>query len=101
MNLYQPKQGFHFIVHSPDEFPSDSSEHFYNFWMYMDIRIEPELTFVGGNLKSASSERRNCLYNHESQLRFFQVYSKQNCEHECQSLEFEQQCGCVPFYMLS
>jgi Amiloride-sensitive sodium channel len=89
------------IVHPSHELPSDSSFHFYQMMQYWMIDVFPRQTLVSDEVKQMSIQRRNCYLEHEKTLELFQVYSKQNCQHECQSFEFARRCGCVPFYLLS
>lgn len=101
LKLYKPKSGLLFIIHSPDEYPSDSSYFMHNHFQYTTLQIDLELVLIGEDLKSISSERRNCFFDHEKRLDFFKVYTKENCEHEHQSRKYFEKCGCVPFYLIS
>jgi Amiloride-sensitive sodium channel len=96
------RRGLHFIIHPTDELPSDSSFHFYQHKLHQTlIEIFPQKTIITEELMQMSPERRNCYFNNEKVLELFKVYSKHNCEHECQSLTIAEMCGCVPFYLLS
>lgn len=92
------KPGYHFIIHSTNEFPSAMSTHFYQFIHETGVLVTPEATLVSDDL---TLDRRNCYFDREKQLKLFKVYTKQNCEHECQSFFLLERCGCVPFYFLS
>jgi acid-sensing ion channel, other len=93
--------GFICFIHRPNELPSDASAHFYHDYNYTDVVIYPQQTLISDEVRQMSIQRRNCYLEHEKSLELFQVYSKQNCEHECQSSAFARRCGCVPFYLLS
>lgn len=97
----EPVDGLHLIVHPADELPSDSSSHFYQQFHHSVIDIFPQQTLISNELKEMSFQRRNCYLDREKQLKLFKVYTKQNCEHECQSFAFAKQCGCIPYYLLS
>jgi acid-sensing ion channel, other len=43
---------------------------------------------------------RFCYFPHEKQLKFFKVYNKINCEHECLAELTRNACGCVQFFMV-
>lgn len=101
MNFYQEKKGFHFLVHSPYEFPNDAAFEFFVDFQYFHVKLEPQMMLIGEDLKAVSSERRDCYFDHEKPLNFFKVYTKYNCEHECQSQIFAEKCGCVPFDLIS
>jgi amiloride-sensitive sodium channel len=44
--------------------------------------------------------RRNCYLENEKTLKFFKVYTKNNCENECLSDFMLNRCGCVEFFMI-
>jgi acid-sensing ion channel, other len=93
--------GYHLIIHRTDELPSDSSTHFRQNFHHTNVMIFPQQTLMSDELKQMSPQRRNCYLDHEKNLELFKVYSKQNCEHQCQSFAFSDRCACVPFYLLS
>lgn len=97
----EARLGFHLIVHPPDELPSDLSIHFHQFLSHSTILVSPHQTFISDELKKLSTLRRNCYVEKERNLELFKTYTKQNCEHECQSFAFSKNCGCVPFYFIS
>ena len=51
------------------------------------------------NLKILHS-RRNCYLENEKLLKFFKIYTKNNCENECMSAFMLSRCGCVEFFMI-
>jgi outer membrane receptor for Fe3+-dicitrate len=93
--------GFTCFVHRTNELPSDASARFYQHFNFTQVKIYPHQTLLSDGVTRMGIDRRNCYFEHERSLELFQVYSKQNCEHECQSFAFARQCGCVPFYLLS
>jgi acid-sensing ion channel, other len=101
-NIFKPYDGSRILIHNVDEFPSDSSFSFnYVILHYSLAEVTPELTLLSSGLKSQSVEKRNCFFNDERPLRYFKVYSKENCKQECGSLQVASTCGCVPFYLIS
>ena len=44
--------------------------------------------------------RRNCFLYQEKKLKFFKVYTKNNCENECLADFMLSNCGCVEFFMI-
>lgn len=46
---------------------------------------------------------RNCYRDVESEnlLKFFKIYSEDNCIHEHLSEFINESCGCVPYFMIS
>jgi Amiloride-sensitive sodium channel len=105
-NAYKSESwiGCQFIVHSPYELPSETSfinYHYYHFFYSTIVNIFPKQILISDELRQMSVKRRRCYVENERKLELFKVYSKQNCEQECQSLAFTDRCGCVPFYLLS
>jgi acid-sensing ion channel, other len=100
-NSYEARAGYHLIIHRNDELPSFSARHLY-FWNQKTfISIWPDQVLLDDNVKNDSPKMRNCYFKYEKNLKLFRLYSKENCEHECQSLAFARSCGCVPFYLTS
>lgn len=66
-----------------------------------DILVTPKLQLIDNILKSWQPEKRGCFLEHEKDLKYFRIYTKVNCEHECLSEATLKTCGCVPFYMIS
>jgi Amiloride-sensitive sodium channel len=97
----EARTGLHFIIHPTDELPSDSSIHLYQYLHHTTIDMSPQQTLISDGLKQLSFQQRNCYFNYEKSLELFKVYTKQNCEHECQTFAFLKLCACVPFYLLS
>lgn len=95
------RSGAHFIIHPGNELPDDSSYHFHQFYHHTIIEIYPRQTIASNEIKVMSVQQRNCHFDHEKVLELYNVYTKQNCEQECQSFAFAKRCNCVPFYLLS
>jgi Amiloride-sensitive sodium channel len=96
--------GCQFIVHSNYELPSETSfinYHYFHYYYNTIVNIFPKQILISDELRQMSVKRRRCYVENERKLELFKVYSKQNCEHECQSLALADRCGCVPFYLLS
>lgn len=100
-NLYQPLVGFYIIVHSPDEYPLNVGSQYNEIKAVSgSVSIDPEMFLLDDDLKALPIEKRSCYLPGERNLTFFRIYTKGNCEHECMSLAIEEQCGCLPFYII-
>lgn len=100
-NNYQPLDGTRVIVHNTDEFPFRTGKHVHHrIGETIDILYSPLLSIIDENLKSWRPEKRNCFLRHEKKLKYFKIYTRINCEHECLSEAMLQACGCIPFYMI-
>lgn len=101
-NDFHPSNGSRLIIHNTDEFPFRSGQHVQHKTNEMlHIDYTPSLTVVDKKLTSWPPEQRNCFMEHEKKLKYFKIYTKVNCEHECLSDAILQTCGCVPFYIIS
>lgn len=63
------------------------------------VSITPNVVTTSNDVRKYSSKMRQCFFNSERELRFFKVYTKSNCEHECLANFTKNQCGCVKFVM--
>lgn len=101
-NDHQPLDGSRVIIHNTDEFPFRTGHHKQK---HMDetinIMYTPILNILDETLKTWKPEKRNCYLDQEKNLKYFKIYTKANCEHECLSAAMLQTCGCIPFYMIS
>lgn len=50
------------------------------------------------NLFQWKPRTRNCYYQHERILKFFKIYTANNCEIECRANHSLKMCGCVAYY---
>jgi Amiloride-sensitive sodium channel len=100
-NSFEARAGYHLIVHQNYEMPSvtGTNVHFWN--QRVIIHIYPDQYLLDDDLKHDSLDKRNCYNKDERNLKLFRIYSKENCDHECQSFAFSRICGCVPFYLIS
>lgn len=65
------------------------------------IKIYPKLTTTSNGLLSYKPNRRQCFFAFERRLRFFKMYTQNNCEAECLSNFTKNECKCVKFSMPS
>lgn len=63
------------------------------------VEIKPVYRTTAEDVRKLPVRDRNCLYNSESNLKYFQVYSSVNCELECTANIMEEECGCVQIYL--
>lgn len=65
------------------------------------ILISPTVIVASEGLRSYSPDVRQCFFDSERILKYFRVYTQQNCELECISNYTLSKCGCVEFSMAS
>ena len=50
-------------------------------------------------IKSIPPEDRNCYFDDEVDLNFYEKYTFINCQLECAILEAEKSIGCIPWHL--
>ncbi|XP_061393667.1 pickpocket protein 28-like [Musca vetustissima] len=96
----EASQGYKLLLHSPDDVPQ-VSKHFLHIPMNEEttIAVLPSMMTTSKAIAKYSPEKRQCYMAKERQLRFFQVYTENNCELECLTNFTLHRCGCVKFSM--
>ncbi|XP_065087743.1 pickpocket protein 28-like [Ochlerotatus camptorhynchus] len=96
-----PVQGYKVLLHSPADYPQISNRYIH---IPLDqevmIAVKPLITETTHKLQHYSAERRQCFFSHDRSLRFFRVYTQDNCNLECLTNYTLQRCGCVRFSMI-
>ncbi|XP_058464039.1 pickpocket protein 28-like [Malaya genurostris] len=95
-----PVQGLKVLLHSPADYPQVSKK-FIRVPLNQEVTIavKPQMIVTAETLRNYAPERRQCFFDHERYLRFFQVYTQDNCELECLTNFTFRYCGCVKFSM--
>ncbi|XP_038106192.1 pickpocket protein 28 [Culex quinquefasciatus] len=95
-----PIQGFKVQVNTPTEYPV-MSKRFIRVPLDEEVvaLIKPQFVGTSWKLHDYEPARRNCYFEHERPLRYFRIYSQDNCELECLSNYTLSLCGCVKFSM--
>jgi acid-sensing ion channel, other len=101
-NYFETCKFWSFIVHSPFELASsyDAETEIIeaHFGTDVDVLITPEIIRTDETLRSYEPKKRGCYFEDERKLKFFNVYTKQNCEFECFSGAYFSS-ECKPFYL--
>lgn len=63
--------------------------------------ITPYLIKAADGLRKYAPNTRKCYFASERRLRFFKLYTKNNCELECLATFIKQECDCVKLSMPS
>lgn len=66
-----------------------------------EIFIKSKMVTTSEKLRSYTPNERQCFFNSERQLRFFKIYTQNNCEAECLANFTKRECGCVKLSMPS
>lgn len=93
-------QGFKVILHSPNELPRVSTNYFrVPLQQEVLVNVIPNIMTTSQALDGYKPERRLCYFEKERHLRFFKLYTENNCEVECLANLTLKKCGCVKFSM--
>lgn len=67
----------------------------------IEFTIIPKVTNITKEVRKYEPLQRGCIFNAESSLRFFKIYTLNNCWIECLANITKETCGCVSFSMPS
>ncbi|XP_075167589.1 pickpocket protein 28-like [Haematobia irritans] len=92
--------GFKILLHSPDDVPT-MSKHFVHVSMNknMMVVVKPNMITTSPGIADYRPHKRQCYLSQDRQLRYFKIYSQNNCEYECLTNFTYNLCGCVTFSM--
>ncbi|KAM7363079.1 ripped pocket [Cochliomyia hominivorax] len=95
-----PIQGFKVLLHSPDDVPLVSKQ-FVRIPMSKEVSIavKPNMITTSAGISEYHPHRRQCFLNCERYLKYFKIYTQNNCELECLTNFTFAKCGCVKFSM--
>lgn len=95
-----PVQGFKILLHNPEETPRVSQQYFRApLNQEVIVAVQPDMMTTSEGLKEYNPARRHCYFPGEKLLRFYKVYTQQNCEIECLTNNTLNTCGCVSYHM--
>jgi acid-sensing ion channel, other len=95
----------YFLVHSPYEYPGNFDETGmieFDYAFDFEVLISPEIIKTDADLKSVDPMKRGCYFQGEKQLKYFNYYTRRNCESEClvDALHKNVKINCTPYYMV-
>lgn len=100
-----PIQGFKLYLHSPADAAVQLSKIYTEIHLSpkyeINIAVKPNVITTSENLRSYDAKIRQCFYSTERSLRFFKVYTENNCRLECLANYTLSKCNCTAFYMPS
>lgn len=90
------------MLSGPGETPTASARYFQAAPSEkVDILIRAKMIKTSKKLRSFSPNQRQCFFQSERQLRFYKLYTQNNCEVECLANFTKIECDCVKFSMPS
>lgn len=90
---------FQVTFHNAQDYPAEN-----NNAKLLGVQEETLVQLTGNLIKCSSSvleldaEQRQCAYDEELKLDYFQFYSPVNCLTECRMKYILKVCDCLPFY---
>ncbi|XP_077285510.1 pickpocket protein 28-like [Arctopsyche grandis] len=95
-----PVQGFKVSLHTPVEMPQVSQQYF-RVPLNQEViaAVKPNMITTSEGLKSYNPKRRQCYFPNERKLRYYKVYTQNNCDLECLTNYTDFLCDCVTFSM--
>lgn len=92
-----------FLIHPPNELPASFEQIRLNsmrFGAAIDIIIKPQVIETDEALRKFTPSERDCYFANEKKLKYFKIYTKQNCYSECASDRALEKCKCVLFHYI-
>uniref|UniRef100_A0A182IM43 Pickpocket n=1 Tax=Anopheles atroparvus TaxID=41427 RepID=A0A182IM43_ANOAO len=92
--------GFKIIFHSPTESPKIT-----DYAQYIPVGSEnriiitPKINDAAEKIRKVVQSQRQCVFANEANLTYYSVYSRNNCELECEAKLILENCGCVLYYL--
>nr|CAD28127.1 putative sodium channel [Anopheles gambiae] len=92
--------GFKIIFHSPSETPKIT-----DYAQYIPVGTEnriiitPKINDAADQIRKVAQAQRQCVFASEANLSYYSVYSRNNCELECEAKLILENCGCVLYYL--
>ncbi|XP_067004779.2 pickpocket protein 28 [Anabrus simplex] len=95
-----PMEGFKMMLHNPAVFP-EVKKQFFRVPSNRDvvIGVHPKIIRTTKELHSYPPKLRQCFFVHERRLRFFKIYTQENCELECLTNYTLKHCSCAQYFM--
>lgn len=96
------RPGFRLFFHVPGEVAKMSRQFQYvTVGENIEFSIKATLITTSDGLRNYKPSQRQCFFNFDRQLRFFKIYTQNNCEAECLANFTNIECGCVKYSMPS
>ncbi|XP_021709992.1 sodium channel protein Nach [Aedes aegypti] len=93
-------RGHKILFHSPVDYPHMINSVVIPFDHITQIAVKPLVVKTSPKVRNYPPERRQCFFEDERYLKYFLVYTQNNCELECLSNYTLARCGCVKYSMM-
>lgn len=92
------KSIFKVALHNPIDYPLDLAPVYLTTNSFLRIFVSVKMVTASEELRKWNPISRGCYYYNEKPLKFFNVYTQNNCEIECHANNTKDKCGCVAYY---
>ncbi|XP_018572876.1 pickpocket protein 28-like [Anoplophora glabripennis] len=93
-------QGYSIVLHTPHSIPQVKQRYFQvPFDTSVIAVIQPKMMTTSEEVKKYDPIDRECYFTNERPLKFFKIYTLENCRLECLTNYTLKRCGCVNFFM--
>ncbi|XP_018572877.1 pickpocket protein 28-like [Anoplophora glabripennis] len=93
-------QGYSFTLHTPHTIPNPKKQFYIiPFDTSVVAVVQPRMMTTSQGVKDYDPFDRKCYLARERPLKFFKIYSPENCRLECLANHTLKSCGCVNFFM--
>ncbi|XP_062698804.1 pickpocket protein 28-like [Aedes albopictus] len=93
-------RGHRVVLHSPADYPQMINSVVIPFEHVTQLAVKPLVVRTSPELRRYLPEKRKCFFGDERYLKYFLIYTQNNCEIECLSNYTLDRCGCVKFNMM-
>ena len=89
--------GFRMIIHAPYEMPIRNFQFSHvSYDRSTDVWITPKVILPSADLNIYGTIERKCFFQSERHLKYFKIYTQNNCRLECEWNETITKNGCSP-----
>ncbi|KAJ8916854.1 hypothetical protein NQ315_005861 [Exocentrus adspersus] len=94
------ESGYRVAIHLPSNIPEVTDSYFtVPLNQRVTGQIVPSLIKTSAGVKMFDPTKRDCYFQSERTLKFFKIYTQENCLIECKANFILELCNCVGFYM--
>jgi hypothetical protein len=94
-------EGVNYLIHNPFEmFSRDSKLHQTVANHSITVYLNPVKTIIDEALEAYEPLKRGCYLKAEKPLKYFKIFTKNNCRSECLANKTLAVCGCAQFFMV-
>ncbi|CAH1154734.1 unnamed protein product [Phaedon cochleariae] len=96
----QDTKGFSVLLHSPHTIPQ-LKKNFFSVPLDTAVQaiVKPGMMTTSKEVKNYKTKDRKCYFTDERFLKYFEIYTPENCQLECLTNQTLEMCNCVNYFM--